>query len=790
MGIHIRILAGHVGLGVGSHVYHYELAKRLARRGHRVSIVCFSSTPTVRDYADVYEIPLGDYASKAFVWRSAALFQYKHLSRELLKLKLKPADVAIAGEHLFLRGFRKKFPETPVIYVPHAPVAPKEILRYNLPPTMLWITSTLYSHLQRWALNNADRTLRFTKVGCEILKRYYGESIRPRFVVNPAGVETPPLRSVDGTGEGIRLLSIGRLVSWKRIDLALSALAGLRQYRWRFDVVGEGEARPTLERQATELGLNGRVRFHGFQPQISEWYDRADVFLFPSELEGFGFVVLEAMSHGIPCIAIRADHVNYWNANAEIITNGKNGILCDGEDDFGRQLEIILRKPQQLTALGVAARARVAECFTWEKHLARYEELFDEIIQERRGTRDRSYEQRTRRSTVTPKHSAFPAVQHVLASRELGGAGLIALALARDCLKRSGECQVWIPGDGPASTQADQLNLTWRRYDIEQLFSKAKIAAFNSNWQFYFACRAAKPSLIHVHSPFIYGAMRVGLKAAGIKRVVHVQLEEDRDGLRWAFKYPPDLIITCAQYLADYVRQCLPKKYAETQRIVAVPNSVDTEVFFPGDKAATKRRLGAPADVPLLLGIGNLSPHKGHETIIRTVANLRARGISVACWIAGAERGNEVTYTNRLDALITELKLDDRVKLLGFRSDTNALLRAADFLLLPSSHEGLPICVLEAQASKVPVLAAATAGIPEVITDGKTGFLIAPSDFDRYSKTVEMLLKEKRLYDEVSENGYQQIIRDYARKDYCNRIWELYLDMFNPQGKTQAQVIH
>ena len=163
MGIHVRILAGHVGPGVGSHVYHDELARRLAKRGHQVCIVCFSSTSSVRDYADVYEIPLGDYASKALVWRSAALLQYKHLSRELLRLQLPPADVAIAGEHLFLRGFRKKFPETPVIYVPHAPIAPKEILRYDLPPTMSWITSTLYSHLQRWALNNADRTLRFTK---------------------------------------------------------------------------------------------------------------------------------------------------------------------------------------------------------------------------------------------------------------------------------------------------------------------------------------------------------------------------------------------------------------------------------------------------------------------------------------------------------------------------------------------------------------------------------------------------------------------------------------------------
>ena len=52
------------------------------------------------------------------------------------------------------------------------------------------------------------------------------------------------------------------------------------------------------------------------------------------------------------------------------------------------------------------------------------------------------------------------------------------------------------------------------------------------------------------------------------------------------------------------------------------------------------------------------------------------------------------------------------------------LLRAADFFLLPSTHEGLPLSILEAQASGVPVLAAPTAGVPEVVTDGETGFLV------------------------------------------------------------------
>jgi len=62
--------------------------------------------------------------------------------------------------------------------------------------------------------------------------------------------------------------------------------------------------------------------------------------------------------------------------------------------------------------------------------------------------------------------------------------------------------------------------------------------------------------------------------------VVHVQLEEDVEGLRWAFKTPPDLIITCARFLEGYVRRILPERYQDRQRIVAVSNPIDTQQFY------------------------------------------------------------------------------------------------------------------------------------------------------------------------------------------------------------------
>ena len=169
----------------------------------------------------------------------------------------------------------------------------------------------------------------------------------------------------------------------------------------------------------------------------------------------------------------------------------------------------------------------------------------------------------------------------------------------------------------------------------------------------------------------------------GLKTVVHVHLKEEEEGLQWAFAKPPDVIITCARTLADYVRHTLPERYQEHQRIISIPNAVDLERFYPGDKAIAKQRVGAPKDIPLVLMVANMAPHKGQETAIRTMAILKIAGVDVTCWLAGVERQAEGSYTTRLQALCNELEVADRIRFLGHREDVPDLLRAADIFILP-----------------------------------------------------------------------------------------------------------
>lgn len=365
-------------------------------------------------------------------------------------------------------------------------------------------------------------------------------------------------------------------------------------------------------------------------------------------------------------------------------------------------------------------------------------------------------------------------IHQMLVSKELGGAGLIGIHLASFLRSIGQKYCIWIPGEGAALCKIKQFELNFNKYDDSYIFSASKMRTAIGNWKIFRTLHPYRSGIFHVYSPYHYKVLQIGLKMLGLKTVVHIQLQEEEEGLRWAFEKPPDVIVTCARTLTEYVRHTLPERYQKHQRIIAVPNAIDVERFSPGDKATAKQRVGAPNNIPLVLMVANLAPHKGQETAIRAMAVLKMAGVDVACWLAGVERRGEGDYTTRLQTLCNELGVADRICFLGHREDVPDLLRAADIFLLPSTSEGLPLSVLEAQATKVPVLAAPTAGIPEVITDGETGFLIPAGDAVGYAYRIESLLSQPETSHYIREQAYIKVAKEHNWQTYCRNISCIY----------------
>ena len=125
------------------------------------------------------------------------------------------------------------------------------------------------------------------------------------------------------------ILASGRLHKYKQFDLLLRAFSQIKdEYtNWDLIILGEGEERDNLSRILIDINISDRVYFPGSVGNISEWYERADLFVLSSLMEGFPNVLLEAMAYGLPCISFDCD-----TGPRDMIQDGFNGILVNPKE--------------------------------------------------------------------------------------------------------------------------------------------------------------------------------------------------------------------------------------------------------------------------------------------------------------------------------------------------------------------------------------------------------------------------------------------------------------------------
>jgi glycosyltransferase involved in cell wall biosynthesis len=194
----------------------------------------------------------------------------------------------------------------------------------------------------------------------------------------PNGVDleqfTPPRRAWSPA----RILSVGRVVYQKGLDLGLRALAGLKDIPWEWRIAGDGPQMVTLQQLAADLGLQERVHFLGWQggAQLKEQYAAANLFLFPSRHEGMPNAVLEAMASGLPVVATRIA------GNEELVVGGETGALVPAEniDALREALRPLLAGETLRAQMGAASRRRVEQSFSWTRVAQQYQQILEEAI--------------------------------------------------------------------------------------------------------------------------------------------------------------------------------------------------------------------------------------------------------------------------------------------------------------------------------------------------------------------------------------------------------------------------
>jgi glycosyltransferase involved in cell wall biosynthesis len=203
--------------------------------------------------------------------------------------------------------------------------------------------------------------------------------------------------------------------------------------------------------------------------------------------------------------------------------------------------------------------------------------------------------------------------------------------------------------------------------------------------------------------------------------------------------------------VSDFTRRELKQYYKVKQdKIRVIHNGVDTSKFQPaGDKRKAKEELGFNPDDVAVLSVGRLYARKGLFTLIESMPAVVRRFPRVKFIISGKGQSNEM---KKLVSHATRLGVRDHIVFTGYFPDRKLprLYQAADVFAFSTFYENLPFAVLEALSTGLPVVTTRVGGIPEMIEDGKNGFLVQPFNSRELSDRVLYFLEHPSAASEMA----------------------------------------
>jgi len=237
---------------------------------------------------------------------------------------------------------------------------------------------------QRQMLPLTLKADRMVAINREIVDELLEAGVPPeRIVVISNGVEVDRFdyRRDYRLGSTVTVLFVGRLHPQKGLDVLLPAFRRVIHSRpdigWRLWLLGDGPLRPKLRMMAEQQGIGPAVKFWGQVNNVPAYLAQADMFVLPSRAEGMSNALLEAMAHGLPCVATRI------SGNTDLIQHNENGLLVTPESEAALAEAIIRLADDEVLRqkVGRLARQTVEAEYSMDRIAERYVRLYTMLLQ-------------------------------------------------------------------------------------------------------------------------------------------------------------------------------------------------------------------------------------------------------------------------------------------------------------------------------------------------------------------------------------------------------------------------
>lgn len=279
--------------------------------------------------------------------------------------------------------------------------------------------------------------------------------------------------------------------------------------------------------------------------------------------------------------------------------------------------------------------------------------------------------------------------------------------------------------------------------------------------------RRERPQIVHAHSSKAGVLARL---AAALCRVparvftAHGWAFKAEAGRRataylWADRLVAPLTSAVVCVSETERRAGLAARTCHADRTVVIRNGIGAIDGRPGREGERTR--------PRLVSVGRLKAPKDMATLLDALALLG--DVELDALVVG-----DGPDAAALREQVERLGLEGRVRLCGERDDVPALLAEADCFVLSSRSEGLPVSILEAMAAELPVVASAVGGVPELVEDGETGFLVPPGDPAALADALRRMLTDAELRRRLGAAGRARVEREFTLDAFLAAHLDLY----------------
>ena len=293
-------------------------------------------------------------------------------------------------------------------------------------------------------------------------------------------------------------------------------------------------------------------------------------------------------------------------------------------------------------------------------------------------------------------------------------------------------------------------------------------------------------NLVHTHSELIHGKPEIiAAKIMCIPCICHVHAYYKPTHFDTFFNKFVDYLIFISNDVAnEYIRnRCIRNK------AVIIHNGVDMTLYKNKyEIEIIRKELGVKTDDFLVCIVGRIVSWKGHKYFIKAISQVAdiipdIKGIIIGD-IEEDYYGQQESYSRELLTLIEELKINEKIKFTGFRSDVPRLISAMDIMVhASSSPEPFGLVIIEGMAAGKPVIATAKGGVLDIIEDGINGILVPCKDSKLMAKAIQKIYHDKKLSKKIGNAARKQIIEKFTIEHQVAAIEKVYESLLGIEQK-------